>query len=67
MEEVNAIVIESLGKYEVRCAKCGKMLFTYKIPEGKTDSGVDKSSPNAIIVSRCPRSSCKTDNLLVFS
>ena len=67
MRKVDAIVISNKGKNEVRCAKCGKMLFTYKISEDKEDSPVDKTSRNVIIVSRCTRSDCKVDNLLILS
>lgn len=67
MGKVDAIVIRNRGKYEVRCAKCGKMLFTYKISEKNGDSPVDKTSRNVIIVSRCTRNDCKADNLLVLS
>ena len=67
METVDAIVIEALGRCEVRCAKCGKMLFTYKLSEKNENNIVDKPSRNVIIVSRCTRSDCKADNLLVIS
>lgn len=67
MAKVDAIVIYNRGKHEVRCGKCGKMLFTYKIPVGNGDKPVDKSSQNVIIVSRCTRSDCKADNLLTLS
>lgn len=67
MAKVDAIVIRNRGKYEVRCAKCGKMLFTYKISVENVDNPVDKTSRNVIIVSRCTRTDCKADNLLVLS
>lgn len=67
MAKVDAIVIRNRGKHEVRCAKCGKLLFTYKISAEKVDVAVDKSSRNVIIVSRCTRTDCKADNLLVLS
>ena len=59
MGKVDAIVIRNRGKYEVRCAKCGKMLFTYKFSVENVDKAVDKSSHNVIIVSRCTRTDCK--------
>ena len=67
MEKVDAIVIYNRGKHEVRCGKCGKMLFTYKNSVENVDKPVDKSSRNVIIVSRCTRSDCKADNLLILS
>lgn len=67
MAKVDAIVIRNRGKHEVRCAKCGKLLFTYKISVENVDNAVDKSSRNVIIVSRCTRTDCKADNLLVLS
>lgn len=67
MNKFDAIVIQTRGKYEVRCAKCGKLLLTYQITNKKADSPVDKSSQNVIIVSRCTRTDCKADNLLVLS
>lgn len=67
MAKVDAIVIRNKGKYEVRCAKCGKMLFTYKFSDGNFQKPVDKSSHYAIIVTRCTRNDCKTDNLLTLS
>lgn len=67
MGKVNAIVIQNRGKYEVRCANCGKLLLTYKISKENSDIPVDKSSQNVIIVSRCTRSDCKVDNVLVLS
>lgn len=67
METVDAIVIQSDEKCEVRCAKCGKMLFTFKFSSKKGKIPVDNMSRNVIIVSRCTRSDCKADNLLVIS
>ena len=67
MAKVDAIVIRNRGKCEVRCAKCGKMLFTYKISVENGDNPVDKSSRSVIIVSRCTRNDCKADNLLTIS
>ena len=67
MGKVEAIVIRSKGKYEVRCAKCGKMLFTYKFSSENFETPVDKSSQNVIIVSRCTRNDCKADNLLILN
>lgn len=67
MGKVDAIVIHNRGKNEVRCARCGKMLFTYKISSKNKDNPVDKSSRNVIIVSRCTRNDCKADNLLILS
>ena len=67
MRKVDAIVISNRGKNEVRCAKCGKMLFTYKIADNNGISPVDKTSRNVIIVSRCTRSDCKVDNILTLS
>lgn len=56
------IVKNDNGIYEARCANCGKLLFNFKktIKNGK--KSVDKSSQIVIIVSRCTRNSCKTDN-----
>lgn len=67
MEKVDAIVINNRGKNEVRCARCGKLLFTYKISVENGNNPVDKSAHNVIIVSRCTRTDCKADNLLVLS
>lgn len=67
MEKVEAIVISNRGKNEVRCAKCGKLLFTYKFSVENVNNPVDKSSRNVIIVSRCTRNDCKADNLLILS
>ena len=67
MEKAEAIVIHNRGKYEVRCAKCGKLLLTYKISEENSSKSVDKLSRSVIIVTRCTRNDCKADNLLVLS
>ena len=67
MEKVEAVVIQSRGKYEVRCAKCGKLLFFYKFSERNFSKPIDKSSQSVIIVARCTRNDCKTDNLLTLS
>ena len=59
-----AIIVKSdNGMHEARCASCGKLLFTFR-KKGKTE--VDKPSLSVIIVSRCTRSSCKTDNEISF-
>ena len=57
------IVNNDNGIYEARCNKCAKLLFTFRKKEKKD---VDNSSQIAIIVSRCTRSSCKTDNEFVL-
>ena len=67
MEKVDAIVISNRGKYEVRCGKCGKMLFTYEFSGEKNGKPVDKSSQYVIIVTRCTRNDCKADNQVVLS
>lgn len=71
MGKVEAIVIQNKGKYEVRCARCGKLLLTYTLTDEKAvenvNNPVDKSSQNVIIVTRCTRNDCKADNLLVLS
>lgn len=67
MDKVDAIVIHNQEKNEVRCGNCGKLLFTYKFSEENEDNVVDKTSRNVIIVSRCTRTDCKADNLLVLS
>lgn len=66
-KKVKATVIENQGTNEVRCANCGKLLLIYKISVDKVDNPVDKSSRKVIMVSRCTRTDCKTDNLLVLS
>ena len=70
MKEVNAVVIKSEGKHEVRCGSCGKLLLICKFSCENTEiseNGLDKSAQNVIIVARCTRSNCKTDNLLFLS
>lgn len=67
MRKAEAIIIQCEGKYEVRCANCGKLLMKYKISGENLQKGVDKSSRSVIIVTRCTRNDCKTDNLLVLS
>ena len=44
--------------YEVRCQNCGKLLFIYK----NSKKTVDRAKQSAIIVARCTRNTCKTDN-----
>ena len=65
--KVEARVIRNRKYNEVRCARCGKLLLTYEISVENGDKSVDKSSRNVIIVTRCTRNDCKTDNLLVLS
>jgi hypothetical protein len=67
MNKVDAIVIHSGDRHEVRCAKCGKLLFKYKFSSENLEKPVDKSSRSAIIVTRCTRNDCKADNILVLS
>lgn len=67
MGKVDAVVIKTGAKYEVRCAKCGKLLFVCKNFLENCEKCIDKSSQSVIIVARCPRNSCKADNLLVIS
>lgn len=67
MKKVEAVVIRTRGKSEVRCGRCGKMLFVCKFLSENSVNPIDKSSQNVIIVARCPRNDCKTDNLLVIS
>ena len=67
MKKVDAVVIKTNQKSEVRCAKCGKLLFVYKNFSENFGKTLDNSSQNVIIVARCPRNSCKADNLLVIS
>lgn len=59
--KAKAIIIQTRGRYEVRCANCGKLLFNYK---KNSDISVDNSKQNVIIVARCTRNDCKTDNLV---
>lgn len=67
MKKVDAVVIKNRGKCEVRCRKCGKLLFVCKFLSENFEKRLDKSSQNVIIVARCPRSDCKADNLLHIS
>lgn len=67
MNKVEAVVIKTRGKSEVRCGKCGKLLFICKYLSENFEKPLDKSSQNVIIVARCPRNDCKADNLLVIS
>lgn len=61
--KIDATIICNNGEYEVRCAKCGKLLLTYK----KSEKRVDKSARIGIMVTtRCTRSDCKTDNRLAL-
>lgn len=61
---VNAIVARSDGKVEVRCGLCGKLLF---VVMENSENSVDISKRNAIIVARCTRNSCKSDNKISLS
>ena len=63
---VDAKVIFNNKKYEARCAMCGKLLLTYKFAVENGDKPVDKSAQKVIIVTRCTRTDCKADNLLVL-
>ena len=56
---IDAIITKVDGKYEVRCGICGKLLFVIK---EFSEKDVDLSKPNVIIVARCTRNCCKTDN-----
>lgn len=67
MKKVEAIVIKNRGKHEVRCGKCGKLLFVCKFLSENSEKAIDKSSQNVIIVSRCPRNDCKADNHFCIS
>lgn len=64
--KAKAIIIRSKGRCEVRCAKCGKLLFNYKEIVDNVDKVVDKTKPNVIIVARCTRNDCKTDNQVIL-
>lgn len=55
-----ALIIENDNNFEVRCGNCGKLLF--KIVE----KPIDKSNKNVIIVARCTRNDCSTDNLITI-
>lgn len=54
------ITINDNGIYEARCRNCGKLLFTFNTKNSKNP--VDESSQSVIIVARCTRNTCKTDN-----
>lgn len=58
----NSIIIKNGDYNEVRCGNCGKLLFTFE----KSNNSVDISSQKVIIVSRCTRSGCKSDNKTVL-
>ena len=63
-----AIIVENNnGFYEARCVNCGKLLFTYKKSQKNLKKGVDKTAQFVIIVSRCTRNSCKTDNEIALA
>jgi len=63
-----AIIVENNnGFYEARCVNCGKLLFTYKKSQKNLKKSVDKTAQFVIIVSRCTRNSCKTDNEILLS
>ena len=69
MSNIEAIITKfSDTKREVRCGTCGKLLF---VTDGIFKNNVDISSQDVIIVARCTRNSCKTDNCvklkMVFS
>lgn len=58
-----AIIVENKnGLYEARCANCGKLLFTFCKNQTNLKIGVDKTAQFVIIVARCTRNSCKSDN-----
>lgn len=67
MGKVEAVVIKNRGKSEVRCGKCGKLLFICEILTENFEKRLDESSQNVIIVARCPRNDCKADNSLLLS
>lgn len=67
MERVEAIIIKNRRKSEVRCGKCGKLLFVCNYLSENSKKTIDKSAQNVIIVSRCPRNDCKADNLFSIS
>lgn len=67
MKKVQAVVIKTHRKSEVRCGKCGKLLFVCKFLSENFEKPLDETTQNVIIVARCPRNDCKTDNLLVIS
>lgn len=62
-----AIIVENgNGVHEARCANCGKLLFTFKKIRKNAQKGVDNSAHFVIMVSRCTRNSCKTDNEILL-
>lgn len=67
MEKVDAVVIKNRGKSEVRCGKCGKLLFVCNFLSENSKKTLDKPTQSVIIVSRCPRNDCKADNLFRIS
>ena len=68
MKEIEAIVIHnSRKKSEVRCGKCGKLLFICKNLSFFSEKQLTNRHKGLIIVSRCPRNDCKADNLLVLN
>lgn len=70
MKKADAVVRKERGRYEVRCANCGKLLLICKFSDENAENSkmcVDKSSRSVIIVSRCTRSDCKTDNYFFLS
>ena len=67
MKKIDAVVLKNRGKYEVRCGNCGKLLFVFDFFSENFKKGIDKPSPNVIIVARCPRNDCKKDNILEIS
>jgi uncharacterized C2H2 Zn-finger protein len=63
-----AIIVENNnGNHEARCSNCGKLLFTFTKKSEKLEKSVDKTAQFVIIVSRCTRNSCKTDNEILIS
>ena len=69
MEKINATVIRNRGKSEVRCGNCGKLLLICKFIEKNAENSekpLDKSAQSAIIVVRCTRNDCKSDNLFLL-
>ena len=60
----DAIITKNGDNYEVRCGICGKLLC---IVSENSKNDVDLSSLNVIIVARCTRSSCKTDNRITLA
>lgn len=65
---MRAIIVENDdGKCEVRCANCGKLLFTFCKNQTNRKNSVDKTAHFVIIVSRCTRNGCKIDNEIQLS